>query len=516
MKNIIIILLILSIYKIHSQWVTDAYIPDTKVNDDSTMSAQSGSRIGVDTTGNFVIAWNDCRNFYNNQYTQVFCQLFNKEGVRVGSNFKIGQDTTQFVDVGKCIDGRFIIFWLNIINNTERYQLFFQRFDKNGNPISNPKNVVDSNYSYGGFAWGGGGGIKTDYLGNFIICWSEIDSIGSIYASVHFQRFDSSGNRIGSVQRVNETNCRALNPQINIYYSGNIFITWNDDRTNLAGKNYVYLQRYNSIGVKTGNNIKVNDDTNSTVNHQYPWISSGGIGTFIICWTDERISEIHPKIMYQIYDVNGNPMGLNRIANTTTNGLLSFSKVSMREDGYFFIGWTDYATSLGKYLGCRFDNNGNAYGIPSNPYFIPLYSSSQISSGCNDISLINDKVFSTWGDNRNGNGDIFINVRGFQNPDTVLGIRSLENIPTQFKIFQPYPNPFNSETIISYELPVKNYVNIYLYDVLGRLVKVIINGNQSAGKYSVKLESTNLASGIYFYKIQAGNFVDGRKVVLIK
>lgn len=513
MKKIFFVLIF--ICKIHSQWVTDAYIPDTKVNDDSTMSAQSGSRIGVDTTGNFVIAWNDCRNFYNNQYTQVFCQLFNKEGVRVVNNFKIGQDTTQFIDIAMCKDGRFIVFWLNAINHTIRYELYFQRFNINGQPISTPTKVVDTNYSMNAEGLSGGS-IDIDTSGNFIICWSKPDTIGS-FPNVHFQRFDSSGNRMGSVQRVNETICRALNPQINIYYSGIFFITWHDDRTNLAGKYNVYLQRYNSIGVKTGNNIKVNDDTNNTVNHQYPWISSGGIGTFVICWTDERISEIQPKIMYQIYDVNGNPLGINRIANTTTNGLLSFSKVSMREDGYFFIGWTDYATSLGKYLGCRFDNNGNAYGIPSNPYFIPLYSSSQVSSGCNDISLINDKVFSTWGDNRNGNGDIFINVRGFQNPDTVLGIRSLENIPTQFKIFQPYPNPFNSETIISYELPVKNYVNIYLYDVLGRLVKVIVNENQIAGKYSVKLNGAYLASGIYFviFNTQSG-FSEIKKIILLK
>ena len=377
MKNIFLISLLIFVTNIHSQWVTDAYIPDSRVNDDSTNWGQSGSRIGVDSSGNFVVAWNDCRNFYNNQYAQVYCQLFDKFGSRIGNNFKIGQDTTQFIDIATCIDGRFIVFWLNVINNTEWYQLYFQRFNKNGNPISNPKKVVDSNYSYGGFAWGGGG-IKTDIQGNFIICWSEIDSIGGNFATVHFQRFDSSGNRIGTVQRVNEIYCRTSNPQIDIYYTGIFFITWHDDRTNLVGKYNVYLQRYNSIGVKLGNNIKVNDDTNSIVNHQYPWISSGGIGTFVICWTDERISEIQPKIMYQIYDVNGNTLGMNRIANTTTNGLLSFSKISMREDGYFFIGWTDYATGLGKYLGCRFDSNGNPYGNPSIPYFIPLYSSLQV------------------------------------------------------------------------------------------------------------------------------------------
>ncbi len=94
-------------------------------------------------------------------------------------------------------------------------------------------------------------------------------------------------------------------------------------------------------------------------------------------------------------------------------------------------------------------------------------------------------------------------------------------LPTKFMLHQNYPNPFNPSTIISYDLPVKANVTIAIYNVLGQRIKVFEQGPQSAGPHSVTWEATDsngksVASGMYFYKITAGDFQASRKMVLLK
>lgn len=78
-------------------------------------------------------------------------------------------------------------------------------------------------------------------------------------------------------------------------------------------------------------------------------------------------------------------------------------------------------------------------------------------------------------------------------------------IPDDYVLYQNYPNPFNSTTTINYNLPEAAFVNLVLYDILGREVKRLVNEEQQAGKYSVKFEAGDLSSGVYFYKISFNN-----------
>jgi hypothetical protein len=89
-------------------------------------------------------------------------------------------------------------------------------------------------------------------------------------------------------------------------------------------------------------------------------------------------------------------------------------------------------------------------------------------------------------------------------------------VPIYFALSQNYPNPFNSATIIKYSLPSDQYVRIRLYDILGREVQTLVNGYKSKGFYEVSFNSGSIASGIYFYKMVAGNFQDARKMIIVK
>ena len=90
------------------------------------------------------------------------------------------------------------------------------------------------------------------------------------------------------------------------------------------------------------------------------------------------------------------------------------------------------------------------------------------------------------------------------------------NIPKGFKLKQNYPNPFNPSTHISYQLPVRAFVTLKVFDVLGREVNILVDKYQDAGEYSVQFNASNLPSGVYLYEFKAGSYHDIKKLLVLK
>lgn len=88
--------------------------------------------------------------------------------------------------------------------------------------------------------------------------------------------------------------------------------------------------------------------------------------------------------------------------------------------------------------------------------------------------------------------------------------------PKQFALAQNYPNPFNPITMIRYELPERADVTLKVYDILGREVATLVNAGQGQGAYQVPFNASNLASGVYFYRLKAGSFMQTKKMLLVK
>lgn len=92
----------------------------------------------------------------------------------------------------------------------------------------------------------------------------------------------------------------------------------------------------------------------------------------------------------------------------------------------------------------------------------------------------------------------------------------IEILPTQYKLYQNFPNPFNSGTRIRFDIPTTEFVKLKVYDITGREVATLLNETKTAGEYEVILKSDNLSSGVYFYQITAGSFISTKKCVVIK
>lgn len=124
--------------------------------------------------------------------------------------------------------------------------------------------------------------------------------------------------------------------------------------------------------------------------------------------------------------------------------------------------------------------------------------------------------------NENGEGDLSADAF-FTTGDNLVGVDEDYNLPLNFKLSQNYPNPFNPSTTIKFSLPIVEtpymaslHTTLIVYDILGREVAMLVNENKSPGNYEVNFDGKNLPSGVYIYRLRAGNFVDMKKMILLK
>jgi hypothetical protein len=113
-------------------------------------------------------------------------------------------------------------------------------------------------------------------------------------------------------------------------------------------------------------------------------------------------------------------------------------------------------------------------------------------------------------------------VRKITIPDSVVSVNTSEtSIPTEFKLYQNYPNPFNPSTKIQYSVISTQKVTLNVYDILGNEVALLVNEQKQPGTYEVEFNvgqdsSPDLSSGIYFYQLKSGNYIETKKMILMK
>ncbi len=134
----------------------------------------------------------------------------------------------------------------------------------------------------------------------------------------------------------------------------------------------------------------------------------------------------------------------------------------------------------------------------------------------NDTSALKITTFESVPDNNNwilASYNRFFQSLGIP---TEVNHASNLSIPKQFMLSQNYPNPFNPATTIEYELVTEGFVTLVVYDILGRKVAVLTNEKKSPGSYRVSFDASALPTGVYLYRLQAGSFVETRKMIVAK
>ena len=161
--------------------------------------------------------------------------------------------------------------------------------------------------------------------------------------------------------------------------------------------------------------------------------------------------------------------------------------------------------SFGFYANAQIIVSGHVKSIPSNTVPKAKITFTYVST---------KKVYSTVNDTVTGYYSITLPKSGtLQEKIESIGDYSL---PKDFELNQNYPNPFNPTTVINYSVPNTNMVTIKVFDQLGKQVATLVNEEKPAGNYSVNFNASKLSSGVYYYRMKAGSFVETKKLVLMK
>ncbi len=242
-------------------------------------------------------------------------------------------------------------------------------------------------------------------------------------------------------------------------------------------------------------------------------------------------------VLHMLRGITGDTLFFRIMQKYSSDSLLIY-KTAVTEDfqrnaesvygaslSYFFQEWI-YGENYPKYyINWNYSQNGN------NLYLISLTLNQQANSNPSYFTMpvefriktpSMDSVFKSF--NSAAQESYSFQVTGkpinltFDPDNKILKDKTGDEIavPVRFYLGQNYPNPFNPSTTINYETIKLADVNISVYDILGRLVKVLVNEKQKPGEYSIKFSAENLPSGIYFYKIIAGEFSDTHKMIILR
>ena len=161
-----------------------------------------------------------------------------------------------------------------------------------------------------------------------------------------------------------------------------------------------------------------------------------------------------------------------------------------------------YLTS--KYAGVKW---GNDVQLTNNA------SSSNVSS----IAVSGTYLHTIFRDTRNGNTEICYKQYKGSVYASPFGESQIDpELPKSYSLSQNYPNPFNPVTKISFDVPKQSFVMLKIYDLMGREVKTLVNEMKSPGYYSIDFNGTEISSGVYFYRLQSGEFTDIKRMTLLK
>ncbi len=384
------------------QAATQTIIDDFLVNDDTIGGAsQNYPNIARDPSGNFIITWMDYRKEGSsiNNISDIYAQMYDSEGHQRGANFIVNEITGVFAmypSIAVDYSGDFIITWMDAREGN--YDIYAQRYNSSGNLIGSNFKVNDdigSNLQRSP-------AVAIDCTGNFVISW--YDNREGNY-DIWAQRFDSDSNPIGSNFKVNDDTGTSNQNHTSVAtdWSGNFIICWEDDRN---GRSDIYAQRYDYSGNPINSNFMVNDDINSAW-QTFPKVANDGYGNFIITWDDNRRDSLVIDIFAQRYDSSGTCIGSNFRVNDDTGTVIHvYPSVCMNGSGEFVISWIDERAGIHIYAQ-RYDSAGTTmssnFQVDDITGGIDWYSMPSIASDSSGRFVV------TWRDIRNGfnNGDIY-------------------------------------------------------------------------------------------------------------
>jgi len=453
-----------------------------------------------DGNGGAIITWFDFRNGWPNSSVQA--QRINGDGEILwqtnGVTLAIAANSWAYPEIiGYGSEGA-IVTWIGVDG-----EIFAQKIDNSGNLLWPIDSVMLTNS-------GSLPQIAPDDSGGAIVCWYDYDNQGP-GTNVYAQRVDSEGNIKWIVNGV--PICLAPNyqhkPDLVADGKGGAIISWLDGR--YSPDNYVFAQRVDWNGDTSwiANGIQVSN----TKGFYRPIISADGQSGAIITWMGGTTEDIY----VQRIDTNGVAVWPNDLKLTESTNPYIPGIISDGLNGAIVI----WENELDLKIKVQHIYSDGTLSFPASGKTVSIGSSlNGFFAATTDGT---GKAIIVWEEYPSSNLNIYANRVIIPNFITGLTDEQQTKILDDFLLSQNYPNPFNPSTSIQYAISNRQFVQLKVYDVLGNEITTLVNEEKPEGMYNVQFTMNNLpagrqglSSGIYFYQLKAGNYLETKKMILMK
>ncbi len=363
------------------------------VNDDAGEASQHKPMVSSDPEGNLLVAWHDYRNGMRNVYAQRYDAGGGVSGVNFLVNDDVGSSAQNDPSISMNSSGEFIVAWHDYRSGNG--DIYLQRYDSSGNPIETNFMANDD----GGTSSQSDPSVSLSPSGSFVVAWQDARN-GN--ADIYARRYDSFGNPLDDSFRVNDDVGTGWQyaPVVAVGPDGEFVVVWEDHRN---GDWDVYARCYDSSGSPLGGSFLVNDEDFWNRSQDTPSVAKNSSGKFVVVWQDER--DENYDIYAQRFNASGATIGLNILLNDDGGFESQYDpSVSLDSSGNFVVVWEDYRNGNVRSIRAqRCDSNGILIGANVQVNDSPA-SSLKYPSVCMNSS---GKFVVAWEDGRGDPTDIY-------------------------------------------------------------------------------------------------------------
>lgn len=479
--------------------------------------------ICTDGKGGIIILWEDNPSIYN---TIIKAQRVAKNGVKLWSDtgYVVASYGNRQATPRIAYDnngGCFYSYYSSEISSND-YEIKVNRLDSLGNNLWGTGNFVcQQSGNPSDIA------VCTTTDNGFIMVWGDPRNAIITETDLYIQKVNSSGIALWQTngiplctKRFSQQYQKAM-PDNN----GGAYVAWTDRRDSISNDIYIQRVRANGTFAMVDTAVALSHDDFEQYRSELAPDMKGGV---IVAWYDFRNGPAYPfdiDIYGQRVDSTGN-IKWNANGLNVCNAPYSQINPAVMSDGNYgaIFTWDDRRAGISIYdiYAQRVDSAGTLkWGADDAP--ISIASGNQYKP---QIAPAENGFVICYEDTRNGisNYDVFCQ-KALMNGSTVLLLVSNQGeVARNFELLQNYPNPFNPVTTIKFTVPQVSssrvsggdIVRLNVYDILGKEVATLVNMKLNPGTYTYSFNARNLSSGIYFYKLEAGDFASVKKMILIK
>jgi hypothetical protein len=337
------------------------------------------------------------------------------------------------------------------------------------------------------------------------VVWQD-NRDGEYNYEIYYKRSTDAGISWGADTRLTNSSAYSEYPSLSV--SGTVVhVVWHDYRD---WNNEIYYKRSTDAGVSWGTDTRL---TNNTAISQYPSIAVSGTAVHVV-WQDNRDGVYN----YEIYYKRSTDAGISWGADTrlTNNSDSSWTPSIAVSGSVVHVVWQDNRDENTEIYYKRSTDSGVSWGADTR-----LTNNSSVSA-VPSVAVSGSVVHVVWEDHRDGNFEIYYKRDPTGNP---IGIKNITSeIPSAYSLEQNYPNPFNPITNVRFEIantplnPLSRgeMISLKVFDITGKEVATLVNEQLAPGTYETTFDASMLTSGIYFYRLNAGDFSETRKMLLLK